>query len=356
MSVEARLRASRIFTPIIAAVGLIIYFAALFHFTLVPGVIPSAIRYAIMPLVFAFPWILFIFIFQERTTNAFSNLSEKTTIIPFRWRLFYGFNTLIIVAFFLLPFVSPLLAVFAALVLAWRIVYHSEFIWNKGPSARLLYTALLFCLIAALPVFLLIFWFQQFFFYIVPLIINTWIALVDPIYFVSCCLVDALAVGALLHLSYGTLDAKGKVLTEKGGIVWVIWFIEAVIAGLLFVFVNPWFDPFGFGLSGIDPLLIGGTIGFLFYINMGCLALVVITYITKFCAGIQSETKLSILGILFLFPFILVELFRTFDFLPMKEILMVASSLIFVIAYVIAFFTASDKDTDLPAIEKEGES
>ncbi len=343
MSVEARSKTSRILTPIIAAVGLTLYFAVLFHFTIVPGVIPSAIRYVIMPLVFAFPWVLFIFIFQERTTNAFSTLSEKTTIIPFRWRLFYGFNTLIVVSFFLFPFISPPLAVFAALVLAWRIVFHSEFIWNKGPGARLLYTALLFCLLAALPVFLLIFWFQQFLLYIAPLIFTTWFALVDPIYFVSCCLVNALAVGTLFHLTYGTLDAKGRVLKEKGGIVWFIWILEAIIAGLLFVFVNPWFDPLNFGFSGFDPLLIGGTIGFIFYINMVCLALVVITYITKFCAGIQSETKLSIFGILFLFPFVLVELFRNFDIFLLKEILIVGSSLIFVIAYVISFFAVSDE-------------
>ncbi len=353
MSVEARAKASRILTPIIAAVGLIIYFAVLFHLTLVPA--PSAIRYGIMPVVFAFPWVLFIFIFQERTTKAFSNLSEKTTIIPFRWRLFYGFNTLIIVSFFLFPFISPPLAVFAALVLAWRIVYHSEFIWNKGSGARLLYTALLFCLIAALPVYLLFFWFTYFLSSIGPLVFSTWIVLVDPIYFVSCCLVNALAIGSLLHLSYGTLDARGKVRTEKGGIVWVIWFIEAIIAGLLFVFLNRWFDPFGFKLYLIDPLAIGGTLGLIFYINMACLAIVVITYITKFCAGIEGERKLSLFGILFLFPFALVELFRNFDIFLLKEILIVGSSLIFVIAYVISFFAASDEASPLPASEDLGE-
>ncbi len=356
MSAEARSKASRILTPIIAAVGLTLYFAVLFHFTIVPGVIPSAFRYIIMPAVFAFPWVLFIFIFQERTTHAFSALSEKTTIIPFRWRLFYGFNTLIILSFFLFPFISPPLAVFAALVLAWRIVFHSEFIWNKGPGARLLYTALLFCLLAALPVFLLIFWFQQFLFYIAPLIFTTWFALVEPIYFVSCCLVDALAVGSLLHLSYGTLDARGQVRKEKGGIIWFIWILEAVIAGLLFIFVNPWFDPFGFGLSLIDPLSIVGDIpGFIFYINMACLAIVVISYITKYCAGIESETKLSIIGILFLFPFILVELFRTFDIFLLKEILIVGSSLIFVIAYMISFFAVSDESPTLPTSDEVGE-
>jgi hypothetical protein len=306
-----------------------------------------------MPVVFAFPWVLFIFIFQERTTTAFSTLSEKTTIIPFRWRLFYGFNTLIIISFFIFPFVSPPLAVFAALVLAWRIVFHSEYIWNKGPGARLLYCALIFCVLAALPVYLLIFWFIHFLSYIAPLIFTTWFVLVEPIYFVSCCLVDALAIGSLLHLSYGTLDAKGKV-QEKGGIVWLIWALEAVVAGLLLIFLNPWFDPIGFGLSSIDPLGIGGTLGFIFYINIACLAIVVITYITKFCAGVQGETNLSLFGILFLFPFILVELFRNFDIFLLKEILIVGSSLIFVIAYVISFFAVSVEPSALASSEETG--
>ncbi len=353
MSAEARFKISRFLIPIIAAVGLIIYFAVLFHFTLLPDVVPSAIRYLIMPVVFAFPWVLFIIIFQERTTTAFSTLSEKTTIIPFRWRLFYGFNTLIIISFFIFPFVSPPLAVFAALVLAWRIVFHSEYIWNKGPSARLLYCALIFCVLAVLPVYLLIFWFIHFLSYIAPLIFTTWFVLVEPIYFVSCCLVDALAIGSLLHLSYGTLDASGKVRKDKGTIIWVIWVVEAVIAAALFILVNPWFDPLGFGLS-TDPFGFGGTLGFLFYINIACLAIVVITYITKFCAGVQSETKLSLLGILFLFPFVLVELFRNFDIFLLKEILIVGSSLIFVIAYVISFFAVSVEPSALPSSEETG--
>ncbi|MFX1476079.1 MAG: hypothetical protein ACFFCO_11470, partial [Promethearchaeota archaeon] len=103
-----------------------------------------------------------------------------------------------------------------------------------------------------------------------------------------------------------------------------------------------------------DPFGFGGTLGFLFYINIACLAIVVITYITKFCAGVQSETKLSLLGILFLFPFVLVELFRNFDIFLLKEILIVGSSLIFVIAYVISFFAVSVEPSALPSSEETG--
>jgi hypothetical protein len=292
-----------------------------------------------MPAVFAFPWVLLTFIFRERTVNAWNAMRAKTGIIPLRWRMFYGFNTLIVLSFFLFPFFSPPLAVFGAFVLAWRMVYHNESAWLKNAGARSLYGLFLFVVLAAVPIFLLVFWFQNFFGYVLGQVLSTWFAWFDNLYFVSICIVDSLAVGALLHLSYGTLDATGKVSSEKVRIVWAIRFVEAVFAGLLVVFLSP-LDPLHLGLGSYDPLSLGFPL--IMYINWACLGLVVLVYIVKLCVGLRGRANLSFLGVFLAAAFLLVQLFQTFN-LFLKSVLIVGSSLIFVIAFLISFFTSPDE-------------
>lgn len=336
---EARAKLSSTLLPLLVAAGLMIYFAALFHFTVVPGAIPSALRYFIMPGVFAFPWVLFTVIFRQRTVNAWNAMRGKTSIIPLRWRMFYGFNTLIVLSFFLFPFFSPPLAVFGAFVLAWRIVYHSDFIAQKGEGARTLYGVFLFVVLAAGPTVLLIFWFQNYFGYVLGQVLSTWFAWFDTIYFVSICIVDSLAIGALLHLSYGTLDSTGKVSSEKYRTVWAIRFVEAVFAGVLLVFLSP-MDPLKLGLGFYDPLKLGWPL--ITYINWACLGIVVIVYIVKLCVGLRGRASLSLLGVFLAATFLLVQLFQDFN-LALKGVLIIGSSMLFVIAFLISFFTSPDE-------------
>lgn len=349
---EARARLSSMLLPLIVAAGLMIYFAALFHFTVVPGTIPSALRYLIMPGVFAFPWVLFTVIFRERTVNAWNAMKGKTSIIPLRWRMFYGFNTLIVLSFFLFPFFSPPLAVFGAFVLAWRMVYHSDFVAQKGGGARTLYGLFLFVVLAAAPILLLIFWFQNYFGYVLGQVLSTWFAWFDTIYFVSICIVDSLAVGALLHLSYGTLDSTGKVSSEKYRAVWAIRLVEAVFVGLLLVFLSP-MDPLKLGLGSYDPLKLGWPL--ITYINWACLGIVAIVYIVKLCVGLRGRVNLSLLGVLLAAAFLLVQLFQDVN-LVLKGGLIIGSSLLFVIAFLISFFTSPDEVIAERSLEESAET
>jgi len=314
--------------PLLVTVGLLIYFAVLCHFILPPGLVPTAIRYAIIPAVFTFPWALFLFIFRERTVNAWNAMMTKASIIPLRWRMFYGFNTLVVLAFFVLPFLSPPLAIFASLVLTWRIVYYSDFIWQRGAGIRLLYGLGIFCLLAAIPTILFINWIGYYLGFFVQAIFPAWILLVNPIYNISICIVDALAVGALLHLSYGTLTPSGGLRPDKAHIIWTIRLIEILIAGVL-LFIS--FDPLGLGFGGLIT-----------YVNWGCLALVAMVFIAKLCVGIRGQTQLSTFGILLAAAFLLVELFMTFDY-ALKGALIVISSLFFLVAFLISFAAAPDQ-------------
>jgi hypothetical protein len=220
---------------------ILLIFVLTFFAPLIPGLIEfplsSIFRFFVIPVVFAFPWILFVYIFRERTINASEIMNKKGNLIPLRWRMLYSFNTLIILAFFIFPFISPPLAVFAAFVLAYRIVHRSENIWQKSQGARLGYTLILFILLAIVPIYLTLIWFQ-YFIAIAGIIFLSWWLLFDPMYFTSLCIVNALAIGSLLHLSYGTLDKSGRLQHTDSQKLWLIRFAEFAFFIIFWVVLN----------------------------------------------------------------------------------------------------------------------
>ncbi|MFW9933899.1 MAG: hypothetical protein ACFFDU_00025 [Candidatus Thorarchaeota archaeon] len=353
---------STLLLPILVAIVMISYYIALvyiltFLVPIIPGLIElplsSIFRYFIIPVVFAFPWILFVYIFRERTINASEIMNMKGNLIPLRWRMLYSFNTLIILAFFIFPFASPPLAIFAALVLAYRIVHQSDNIWQKTQGARLGYTLILFILLALVPIYLTIVWFQ-YFLSIAWVIFTAWWVLFDPMYFTSLCIVNALAIGSLLHLSYGTLDESGKLHHTESQKLWVIRFAELVLFIVFWVVLNPFIPFFSlsissgstFNLAFPDPVGFAGTLGNISFVNYACLGIIAIVYLVKFAVGIGGDLKLSIIGILFVSAFLIVEALNglfSVSAVWLRPTLMVGSSLIFILAFTISFFAASDE-------------
>ncbi len=353
---------STLILPILIALSMIGYFIALifvlsFFAPVIPGLIEfplsSIFRFFIIPVGFAFPWILFVYIFRERTINASEIMNKKGNLIPLRWRMLYSFNTLIILAFFVFPFVSPPLAIFAALVLAYRIVHRSDNIWQKSQGSRLGYTIVLFILLAVVPIYLTVIWFQ-YFFAIAGVIFISWWLLFDPMYFTSLCIVNALAIGSLLHLSYGTLDKSGKLQHSDSQKLWLIRFAEFALFIAFWVVLNPYIPFFSltissgatFNLAFPDTIGFAGTMGNISYVNYLCLGLIAIVYLVKFAVGIGGDLKLSIIGILFAASFLIVEALNGFFSLSaiwLRPALMVGSSLIFIIAFAISFFAAPDE-------------
>ncbi|MFX1299949.1 MAG: hypothetical protein ACFFDE_03325 [Promethearchaeota archaeon] len=346
-------RRSSILLPILVAIGMIVYFVVLvFVFSNLPPFpeppLSSALRYFILPVAFAFPWILFVFIFRERTINATEIMNQKGNLIPLRWRMLYGFNTLIILGFFIFPFISPPLGIFAALVLAYRLVHRSENIWQRSPGMRMGYTLILFFLLAAVPVYLTIIWFQ-YIFAVVGAMLAGWIFFFDPLYFTSLCIVNALSLGALLALSYGTLDDKGKVTYEDSKKMWYIWFGQLLVIITQWILLNPFpffYNIWGFTFATPDPLGFAGSLGNISYINYICLGIIAIVYFVRFVLRIGGPLRLSIIGILFVSAFLVVEILSTLFIVPgsvIRPILIVGSSLIFIIAFTISFFAAPDE-------------
>ena len=356
------LKRSSILLPLLVAIGMIAYFILLifvlsYFAPLIPGLFAfpasSIFRYFIIPVIFAFPWILFVYIFRERTLNASDIMNAKGNLIPLRWRMLYSFNTLIILAFFIFPFISPPLAIFAALILAYRIVHRSDSIWQKSQGARMGYTLILFILLAIGPIYFTIIWFQ-YFIAISGIIFTAWWILFDPMYFTSLCIVNALAIGSIFHLSYGTLDDAGKIRHDTSQRLWLIRFGEFALFIIFWVVLNPFIPFFSLSLSSGSTLnlafpdIIGfaGTLGNISYVNYLCLGLIAIVYLVKFVVGIGGNLKLSIIGILFATSFLIVEVLNGFFSVSaafLRPMLMVGSSLIFVIAFTISFFAAPDE-------------
>ncbi|MHA2315302.1 MAG: hypothetical protein ACXACF_08510 [Candidatus Hermodarchaeia archaeon] len=349
---------SGILLPTLVAIGMIAYFVALVYafsnlHLIFPGFpqppLTSALRYFILPLAFAFPWILFVFIFRERTINATEIMNLKGNLIPLRWRMLYGFNTLIILGFFIFPFISPPLGIFAALVLAYRLVHRSENIWQKSQGTRIGYTLILFILLAAVPVYLTIIWFQYILAGVAGAMLLGWIFFFDPLYFTSLCIVNALSLGALLALSYGTLDDKGKVTYGDSKKMWYIWFGQLIIIIVQWILLNPFpifYNLWGFTFAGPDPIGFAGNLGNITYINYICLGIIAIVYFVRFILKIGGPLRLSIIGILFASAFLIVEILSSLFILPgsvIRPVLIIGSSLIFIIAFTISFFAASDE-------------
>lgn len=356
---------SSLLLPILVALGMIAYFILLifvlsFFAPIIPGLIEfplsSIFRYFFIPVIFAFPWILFVYIFRERTINASEIMNKKGNLIPLRWRMLYSFNTLIILAFFIFPFFSPPLSIFAALVLAYRIVHRSENIWQKSQGSRMGYTIILFILLAIVPIYLTIIWFQ-YFIAIAGVIFTSWWLLFDPMYFTSLCIVNALAIGSLLHLSYGTLDESGKLQHSDSQRLWLIRFVEFALFVVFWVILNPFIQFFSlsissgltFNLAFPDPIGFAGTLGNISYVNYLCLGIIAIVYLVRFAVGIGGNLKLSIIGILFAATFLIVEVLNGFFSVSavwLRPALMVGSSLIFIFAFTISFFAAPDELMD----------
>ncbi len=66
------------------------------------------------PVFFSIPWVTFLFIDKERVGETFDNMGRALRRVSIGLNIFYSVNTIFILIFFILPFGSPAIAVFAA--------------------------------------------------------------------------------------------------------------------------------------------------------------------------------------------------------------------------------------------------
>jgi hypothetical protein len=105
--------------------------------------------YGFLPVFFSLPWVVFLFIDRNRVAETFENMGRAMRKVSLGLNLFYSVSALIVFVFFVLPFGSPIIGVFASFgLIPWAI--------KKKTGRRLPWWLVLIpsLLLAAIPVVL----------------------------------------------------------------------------------------------------------------------------------------------------------------------------------------------------------
>jgi hypothetical protein len=300
-------------------------------------------RLFVAPLFFSIPWVLIIYFNRDRLADAVQHMTETTTIIPVRWRIFYGFNTLIILLIFVLPFFSPVLAVVGGVVVVGRIFFGWEFIRGGGLGRKAILIVLLSAIFVGVPAILLIGIISP---YIGALgrIWSSWESNVPTIYVLSLCLGDALAIGSLIWFiyagaaefefqRYGMYSAKPPAKFIR--LFEAVLFLVFVYFGVLLYFPIP-----QIGWNPVSGYIMDSIIAR--YVNWICLGLVGVIFLVSATKGLRrSGERNSAWGLILLIGFFAIQaVISLTDALTAASVLTIvlfAASALFLIMLAVSF-------------------
>jgi hypothetical protein len=306
------------------------------HLAIQDSTLALLARYLVAPLFFSIPWILFIYLNRDRIAETIKHMTGTTTVIPIRWRIFYGFNTLIVLLFFALPFFSPVLAVVGAVILAGRIYFAAEFIREKRRRTKALALFLLLLVCTALPIVLL-YNLVETYVGVLGSIWGAWVNYVPYIYAFSLCLGDALSVGSLFWFIYAgaaefEFQTYGTYVTRPPAkiirLFEAAFFLVFIYVGLLTYIQIP--------QIGWTPVATDFNSSLLFFpINPICLAIVGIIFLVSTFKGLRrGGERNSAWGLIFLIGFFSIELFIHLSWAYLTTALLGATALFLLIFFI----------------------
>jgi hypothetical protein len=152
----------------------------------------------IAPAVFTLSWIYMEVIFLKRVANSMDIMDETSSVIPMRYRFFYGLNAIFILLVYLIPIITPIISAFAFMSLVFRLItINRDWTTNSTvhPSLKVI------TIIASFPSILISIM-------VVPELLelsnylwtNYWEPLVEPLYNFSMSFATALTIGAFIIL------------------------------------------------------------------------------------------------------------------------------------------------------------
>lgn len=173
---------------------------------------PDFTYFVIFPLVFSFTWWIFLYFLRNKISNSFSIIREETSPIPKRWLIFYGVNAAIMLAFFIIPLVSSIVAIFGFFVLAWQIVVRSDWAYERGKYTLVCWGLIIFGILLTFPILVQIeFWNDYNIFW--TELWTAWQKNIPYLYSFSVVIVNALTVGSIFNLIYsGAVEFERDVL------------------------------------------------------------------------------------------------------------------------------------------------
>ncbi|MHA1264802.1 MAG: hypothetical protein ACTSRS_06150 [Candidatus Helarchaeota archaeon] len=344
-----------IFTPI--------YFILLIYFVNLNGVLvlniepfltfgPDITYYVVYPLCFSFTWWIFIYFLRNKIANSYELIKRETSPIPTRWLIFYGVNAAVMLTFFIVPFLSSILAIFGFFVLAWNILVRSDWSFERGKAHVFCYGLIIFGLFLTFPILVQIeFWNDYTVFW--EQIWNTWQNYVPYIYSFSIVIVNALTIGGLFYFIY-----SGASEFEEGafGTTYEKAPRRAIILLELILFTV-------FTIIWWQSIVTKGIFSWIYtIISLFCLLIAVLIFLISLFRSRSSRIKPSILGYIYAILFMGVEGYRLLNtaakygiemiFDPAsgfpREIMtttILIASVIFIIVFLVAVARAPDESS-----------
>ena len=275
-------------------------------------------KYFAMPLTFSFPWLLFIYINRNTLAATFDEIKSATSILPLRWKIFYGINAIFILLFFVLPFISPPLAVFTAIILAVRVTRKSKFILERSEKTPFLISFILAIAFASIPSYFLLL-FLPAYSIMFSWILDAWWDSLFLIYDLSIWIVNSLAIGSLIWLIYtGAAEYETRIYGWKKTQVPVN--LIRLIQFLFFLFLafiglplprHPLFKEIYEKYS--LPIFTSAE-QVLSAINILCLIIVCFVILTSLIRGLKKvEYRGPFIGYLFAAGFLIIDIFWRFN-------------------------------------------
>jgi hypothetical protein len=335
---------TRVAVVLLALVGPIYFFLLMLFlpFQLQPfgdPLLNTLFNYVATPIVFSAPWVGWIYYKRYKLANMVYIMDETITAVPLRWRLFYGANAAFIIAVFILPMATPVLAIVSGLVVAGHVFYRIGVGKLGGGKAAAFLGFLVAVALCILPALVMIEFIPGY----IPLwetVLASWNDFwLDVAYGFAQCLVNALSFGAPVYfIYYGAQQYDrglyGEVYTETPTKL-----IRAAELLIFIVFLVMYLPPIPIG-TGTIPFL---DLSFLFtnLINWISLGIVAIMTLIKMRLGVKEDTTMGgFSNIIVIGLFLVVELFFKTNLLLITVIIWLAF-LIYGSLTVVSYFRAS---------------
>lgn len=152
----------------------------------------------VAPIIFTLSWIYVEIIFITRVAGSMDIMDETSSVIPMRYRFFYGLNAIFILLVYLIPIITPIISAFAFMSLMFRLITINKD-WTTNPTVHPGLKVI--TVIASFPSILISVM-------VVPELLqlsgylwtNYWEPLVEPLYNFSMSFATALTIGAFIIL------------------------------------------------------------------------------------------------------------------------------------------------------------
>ncbi|MHA2407774.1 MAG: hypothetical protein ACXACA_05345 [Candidatus Ranarchaeia archaeon] len=261
-----------------------------------------------VPLLFSLPWIFIIYTLRDEIVTSIHVMGRETTLLPLKWRVFYGFNAAMLLSLLILPFFSPFLLVLSSLLVIGRFLGRVN---PEGSSNRRLGILFIFLsILIVLPIiwFIVIFFSQYIAFFL--WLLQLWFFQVDNIYTVSTLIINTVTIGSLLWVLAEKIyeeDIKLLSLPFSSLPSRRIQVFEILIFIVLFVLWIPSLGNQGWILD---------------YVSQISLIVVVLVFLYRKIAKLpKSTTQPGLIGMVWVIVFLLIYLL---DFLsPIRPIVVI---------------------------------